>query len=230
MSNRSLAILVSAAALAVSSQPARATNMVANGSFELTSELATKGTFSGHVTGWSGGSGLTFLDYPGTATTVYLAVYPGFPSVSPDGGNFVEADGDPSYSSAFYQSIAGLTIGQTYTLTFWQGSGQQNGFTGPTTEQWSVSFGGSTLLSSLMSIPQGAYTPWQQQSMTFTAAASSQVLSFLAKGTPNGAPPISFLDGVDLEISVPEPATDLLLGAGFLGLVAIRRYSRTKRV
>ncbi|QXQ08678.1 PEPxxWA-CTERM sorting domain-containing protein [Sphingosinicellaceae bacterium] len=61
--------------------------------------------------------------------------------------------------------------------------------------------------------------------MTFTASAVSQVLSFLAVGTPNGAPPISFLDGVSLTAAVPEPATWglMLVGFGAVGITARRR-------
>lgn len=200
-------------------------NLVTNGSFEASSP-AVKSYFAGNVPGWSGGSKLTFIAPPGTADNAsqYLAVYGPFPATSPDGGNFILADGDRNYSSAFYQTISGLTVGSSYTLTFWQAAGQQRGFTGPTTEQWKVSFGGDTQYSSLYSLPQGGVGPWQQQTMTFIASAASQVLTFLAVGTPGGAPPISFLDGVSLEAtSVPEPATLGLMGLGLAGLVAARR-------
>ncbi len=203
-------------------------NLVTNGSFEITS-IATGGKdyFQGKVTGWSGGANLTFLDSPGTADDgSYLSVYKGFPNVSPDGGRFVEADGDPSYRNAITQQINGLVAGVSYTLTFYQGAGQQVNFKGATTERWQVSLGKDTQFSTRYNLPEGGTGPWQQQVMTFVASASSELLSFLADGTPNGAPPISFLDGVSLVQNVPEPVTLSLLGTGLLGTLAFRRRSK----
>ncbi len=202
-----------------------ATNLVVNGSFDADT-TASKIQFENHVTGWTGGANLTYLAPPGTADDgSYLSVYGPFPTTSPDGGNFVLADGDPNYSGVISQTISGLIIGKSYVVNFYQAAGQQLGFTGPTTEQWQVSFGSSSQLSSLFSLPEAGVGPWQAQSMTFTASAVSQVLSFLAVGTPNGAPPISFLDGVSLTAAVPEPATWglMLVGFGAVGITARRR-------
>lgn len=200
---------------------------VTNGGFETTTATG-KDKFLGKVTGWSGGSNLTFIDFPGTADNgTDLSVYGPFPSTSPSGGNFVEADGDPQYSSAITQTIDNLTPGQPYTLTFQQAAGQQAGFTGPTTERWKVSFGSDSKLSTLFSLPQGGVGAWQTETMVFVATLASQVLSFLAVGTPNGAPPISFLDGVSLT-AVPEPASMALLGAGLLGVGFIRMRRQPK--
>ena len=88
-----------------------------------------------------------------------------------------------------------------------------------------MSLGNSTQLSSLVTLPQGGVSPWQQQVLTFTASAASEVLSFLAKGTPNGEPPISFLDGVSMTV-VPEPASLALLGAGLVGFGMTRQRRR----
>jgi hypothetical protein len=63
--------------------------------------------------------------------------------------------------------------------------------------------------------------------MTFTATAATQVLSFLAKGTPGGAPPISFLDGVSLMAAVPEPTSWALMIVGFGAVGATMRRRRT---
>lgn len=218
-------LLGSAAALVAVAAPASAVNLVTNGSFEITT-ATDKTYFNGQVAGWSGGYNLTFIDFPGTADdpSKYLTVYGPFPYTSPDGGNFVEGDGDPGYSGAIYQTINNLTIGQQYKVTFYQAAGQQLGFTGPTTEQWQVSFGSETYLSSLYSLPQAGVGPWQAQAMTFTATATSQVLQFLAQGTPGGAPPISFLDGVSLSV-VPEPASwgMMIVGFGAMGGAMRRR-------
>ena len=61
--------------------------------------------------------------------------------------------------------------------------------------------------------------------MNFTYDGTSNVLSFLASGTPAGAPPMVLLDNVSLS-AVPEPGTVALL-AGSLVLVAIAVRRRT---
>lgn len=221
---------LSSAALAFT-MPARAANLVVNGSFESTT-ATDKGyfVFAG-VTGWSGGANsLTFLDFPGTADDgSYLSVYPGLPATSPNGGNFVEGDGDPNYSGTIYQTINGLIPGHRYDVSFYQAAGQQDGFTGPTTETWAVSLGDETRTPPTYHLPQGGVGQWQFETLTFTPIAASEVLAFLAFGTPNGAPPISFLDGVSMMASppppVPEPAAWALMLAGFgiAGAVLRRR-------
>lgn len=58
--------------------------------------------------------------------------------------------------------------------------------------------------------------------------SASEVLSFLAIGTPAGVPPFALLDGVSIS-EVPEPGSLVLLGAG-LGvavLVSCRRRPAT---
>jgi hypothetical protein len=66
--------------------------------------------------GWTGGSGRIFIDAPGAADDGSdLSVYSPFPTNSPVGWNFVEADGNPTFESGFNQLITGLTPGHTYT-------------------------------------------------------------------------------------------------------------------
>ena len=91
-----------------------------------TTANAPKGSF-GYVNpaGWTGGSGLIFIDSNATfaqsaAGPVYLTTY-GNPAAGP-GGNYVEADGNPIFESGFNYTVTGLTPGQTYTLTFYQGA------------------------------------------------------------------------------------------------------------
>jgi hypothetical protein len=73
-------------------------------------------------TGWTGGTGLIFIDAPGTSTSspvtacgpTYLTTY-GCPSTLAIAGGYneVEADGNPSFESGFNYHVAGLTAGQT---------------------------------------------------------------------------------------------------------------------
>jgi hypothetical protein len=107
---------------------------------------APKGSFTSvNPVGWTGGTGLIFIDSttPGqdAAGPVYLQTY-GDPSPNLP-GNYVEADGNPSFESGFNYSVSGLTPGQTYTLSFYQAASQQAGFGNGknTTEQWIVSLG-----------------------------------------------------------------------------------------
>ena len=125
-------------------------------------------------------------------------------------GWFIVADGDPNFGGAISQTLTGLTVGQKYDVTFYQAAGQQTGFTGNTTEQWKVSFGATNQTTPLVVspfLPSGSpVTPWQQEKLTFTADAATDVLSFLAVGTPSGKPPFSLLSGVSVNpAAVPEP-------------------------
>jgi hypothetical protein len=223
-------ILIPAAGLALMiCGPARA-NLVTNGGFELYTGNAPKDYFSNVLpTDWSGGLFDT-IDAPGTADDVSapgLPVYGPFPATSPQGGDFVQSDSTPTLSLPITQTISGLTVGQSYNLAFYQAAGQELYGTGATTDQWEVSLGSQTQYSALMSIPQGGIFPWQTQSMTFNATSTSEVLSFIAIGT-GGVPPQIFLDGVDLESTVPEPSALMLL-TGVGAVCAMGRMSRRWR-
>jgi hypothetical protein len=198
-------------------------NLVTNGGFENYTGTPPKDFTSNSLpVDWSTG-GYVYLDAPGTADTAPgIAVYGPFPATSPALGNFIEADGSSGLNYPINQTINGLTVGQNYSVSFYQAAGQEQGALGATTEQWQVSLGSQTQFSPLMSIPQGGIWPWTPQSLTFTASSSSEVLSFLAIGS-GGVPPIVFLDGVDMETTVPEPsAAIVLLGAG-AGATLLRR-------
>ncbi len=102
--------------------------------------------------GWSleNGGSLIYIASSSTSSSnpsapcgsTYLQTY-GCPSALNIAGgyNVVEADGNPTYDSSFGAKITGLTVNQTYTLSFYQAASQQTTFSGATTNQWIVSLG-----------------------------------------------------------------------------------------
>jgi hypothetical protein len=211
---------------------AQASNLVVNGDFETTTNGPNFQFDNNTVaTGWTS-NGYNFIFASGAADTVgatgqfgNLQLWGpgngsnnGLPATSPTGGNFVAADGAFEVSP-IQQTINGLTPGNSYTVDFWWAGAQQSGFTGATTEQWQVSLGGQTQSTVVLNNVSHGFTGWQSQSFTYTATSSSEVLSFLAVGTPAGVPPFVLLDGVSLNAnsSVPEPGTLTLLFGGLMG-------------
>ena len=187
----------------------------------------------------SGNAGYNFIFLPGTADTsgAYTPQFNGqvtlwgpnngsangLPANDPfgTGGNFIAADG-AFEQAAISQTINGLTVGANYALTFDWAAGQQNGFSGATTEAWSVGFGGQTYTTATVNTPNHGFTAWRQDGAIFRATSTSMVLSFLAAGTPNGEPPFSLLDNVSV-VAAPEPATIALMMAGGALLAGLRR-------
>jgi hypothetical protein len=238
--------------------PAEATvNLVTNGDFEQTTLSGSNGFGdrypSNQVAGWSSNA-YSFIFAPGEADTVgaegergHLWLWGpdyatgggrsdnGLPDTSPAGGNFVAIDG--AYEAApLTQLITGLQAGTDYTLSFYWAAAQQMGYNGVTQQSWSVSLGDQTLQTATITNPDHAFSGWQLETMNFTATSASQLLSFLAEGTPSGAPPFTLLDGVSLQQraitspgSVPEPATwgMMIVGFGAVGSALRRRARKT---
>lgn len=242
---RDYALTVSALLLLIS--PARAnTNYVTNGSFETTTNGTGQLTFNTVATAWTslsdgaGNDGYNFLFAAGTAdnggatgTFGNLKLWgpndgsPNLlPPTSPDGGDFVAADGAFEIG-AIQQQITGLTIGAQYTLGFWWGGAQQSGFSGITTDQWKVSLGDLTQSTGIITDPSHGFTGWEYQTLTFIADNVNPMLSFLAVGTPVGEPPFALLDGVSLQ-QTPEPGTEALLGLGLLAIPLAARLLKKR--
>jgi hypothetical protein len=144
-------------------------------------------------------------------------------------GNYVGADG--AYEvSAITQTIGGLTAGKTYAVSFAWAGAQQSSFTGATTDTWTVSLGTVSVsnpsqTTSVLSLPTEGASGWVTQTFDFVATSSSEVLSFLATGTPNGQPPFALLADVSMT-QVPEPATWALMLTGLAGLIGVARVRR----
>src|SRR5664279_2516410 len=159
--NRNLRIVAIALLALLFTVPAFATNIVVNGSFE-TNGGGGEINVNTSATGWSvpGGTGsYTFLFPPGSADTTGVngqfgnlqlwgpgnGSANGLPASSPDGGYFAGQDADfPGHNQPIQQTLTGLTVGQSYTVTFWWAAAQQEGFNGATLQRWDVSFGSST--------------------------------------------------------------------------------------
>jgi PEP-CTERM motif len=130
-----------------------------------------------------------------------------------------------SHVGAVTQTIPGLTVGKYYDVSFYWAAAQQYGFSGATTDKFTVSLGGESETTPVLSIPSHGFSGWAFETLKFKVTSSSEVLSFLASGTPNGVPPFALLDGVSMAVA-PEPATWALLGIGVLAGFARFRYSR----
>ena len=244
------ALPVALCGLALGAGGASATQFVTNGGFE-SSDSTTSTAFFGPstpATDWAstgqfvlyctaaagttcdsppiGGDGLAG---PGNGNNNGL-------TSSPQGGAYMGFDSDPNFHGDFTQTIAGLTVGSTYTLSFYMAGAQEVFNGGPaTTTSITATLGNETFTTPVIDTPGQGFTPWQLFSTTFTYAGGGDVLDFVATGGPGGAPPYALLDGVSLTggggPATPEASTWLMIVAGFAGLgLAARARRKSKAV
>ena len=240
---------LAAVGLAVAATSMQAASLVTNGSFEQLSSPGVAAEFgsrypSQQVTGWTT-SGYNFVFTPGSADTKGakgefggVALWGpgrgsnnGLPATSPDGGNFLALDAAYAVGPVT-QSISGLTPGEATTVSFYWAGAQQAGFTGATTEQLKVSLGSSTQSTPVLNNVSHGFTGWKATAFSFVPTSSTEVLSFLAVGTPGGVPPFSLLDGVSVS-TTPEPASLGLMACTLVGFGAFayrrRKQSRSEK-
>jgi hypothetical protein len=246
---RRSALLAATAAIGVvtAGVAAQAANLVQNGGFETTSAVqSTQINLPPPVTiaNWTAGLGsYTFIFVPGdpSANSIFgpnsISLYsPAGPdTLSGGGGNFI-AD-DPAFDNgSLDQTITGLIVGASYTLTFDYAGAQESGFSGDTLAGWQVSLGSQTQFTGGnpdgdLFVPNHGFVDWTSAIMDFTATSSSEVLSFLSTGGPLASqPPFALLDNVSLtQNNVPEPMTLSVFGVGLVGAAAWRRRKASKK-
>lgn len=219
---------------------ANAVPLIANGTFELTTngtnrqlssspiEADNRSTLSGWTSSNGNDGGYNFVLDTGIITTSASAIGLKAYTATADHGQVFASDA-LYYPGVLSQTVNGLTPGASYLLSFDYAMGQQAGFNGKNLDNyWQVAFGGATLKSGKLSLEDGGFTGWQSATMQFTATSASQVLSFLAVGSSPGAPPFMLLDNVAMESAVPEPSTLSLLGGAVLAGLLARRRGRSK--
>ena len=129
-----------------------------------------------------------------------------------------------SYIESFGQSLNGLSIGQTYTVS-WQAANfginnQDNSYLG--SNAIGVMLDGASIgQGSTLSLSSN----WSTQSLTFVATSASQLLSFSLASTEKA---YLGIDGISVTLggvapAVPEPATWALMAIGLIGVGAMRR-------
>lgn len=169
----------------------------------------------------SAGYGDTYMWGPGNGVANGL-------TGPPSGNNFVAMDG-AFQVVAIKQTITGLVVGQMYALTFEWGAAQQQNFTGATTENITATLGTQAFTTSTYNLATEGFSGWMAQTFDYTATSTSETLSFLATGTPNGEPPFSLLSDVSLLQVVPDFSNWMVFigfGAVCIMFEAMRRRRR----
>jgi hypothetical protein len=247
MFRKVLTVGFSAIVLSTLAVSAHAINLITNPGFETAGANGQVG-WNTTLSGWTNGMisaslpGYNFLYHSGTADTTGAVGHDGtvdlwgpsdgsangLPASSPNGGNYLALDSNFEAAS-ISQTVGGLTVGAKYILSFYWAGAQQAGFDGATTDKMQVTFGSDVQTTSVLNVANHGFTGWNLQSFTFTASSTSELLSFLAIGTPaNGAPPFALLDGISLS-QVPEPGAFGLVLSGLIGgLGALKLKKRMK--
>ena len=183
-----------------------------DGSFENLISFASSDAFNSNVTsaGWTNGNGSAdswLSPMPTTGSAVWGGMADGTPS-SPNGGVFaggwVTSTTPNTTGETFYTTVSGLTVGQKYTLRFFQANAGIDGNT-PLGDRsnWRVLFGTESKFSTERPYLGEGNQTWNEEEMEFTATAASQRLEFFVNNgsdaTLNGSTyNVMAIDGITL--------------------------------
>lgn len=241
---RSVTFLLCAGLLAGSAVPARAVNLVTNGSFEtnggvgyLDYNTTAAGWFNAGVTDLRPNAFNFIIDAnadksPGGGFNSELGtIWVWGPQFSPapsangfrgsgDGTYFLGGDG--AYAAGTVsQIVSGLTVGEQYDLSFvWAAAQFTDVLDTPYQAGWKIQFGSEVTDTETVSVSSRGFADWRAFSHVFTASSAVQTLTFLATGGPAGAPPFSLLDSVVLQSTNDPPAVPEIDPASALSALA----------
>jgi hypothetical protein len=196
-------ILIVGLTAALSSPACAATNLVVNGGFTSPS-VGGYGQFSS-IPGWTSGNGDS-LEIGANGTYGLSTIGSGY-NLEVNSNTW----GDVS------QTVAGLTVGDSYTLSYLYG-----GRPGGGAQALDVSFSGV-----LLTTDTGSIASWALHSFTVVATSTSEVLEFKSLVTSGNASYGNEITSVSVT-GVPEVSTWAMMLAGFAGL-GFFGYRRQKR-